>query len=189
MILDDAAVKPYTAIDSVHADPVDPMPVIDPAILLDDFTDEAAERLLAVAGHGSGSPADPGRGAHSWAAPTPGRRRTRTRSRHRSAGFSLLAVGMADDARRRSTREQLFAAMAEWDTGGIWPNFGPADDERTARRAYDEETLRRIVDVASHATTRTASCRSAASPGWFASRWPPVDENPRPPHRRMRPSQ
>ena len=37
VILDDAALKPYTAIDSVHADPVDPMPVIDPAILLNGF--------------------------------------------------------------------------------------------------------------------------------------------------------
>ena len=56
VVLDDAAVKPYTAIDSVHADPVDPMPVVDPAILLNDFNDEAADRLLAIAGPGSGSP-------------------------------------------------------------------------------------------------------------------------------------
>jgi hypothetical protein len=34
VVLDDAAVKPYTAVDSVHADPVDPMPVIETAMLL-----------------------------------------------------------------------------------------------------------------------------------------------------------
>ena len=41
----------------------------------------------------------------------------------------------------------LFAAVGEWDTGGIWPNFGPAHDEHTARRAYGEETLQRLVDT------------------------------------------
>ena len=56
VILDDANLRPYTEIDHVHADPVDPMPVVDPAILLNAFPAEAAERLLAVAGYGSGSP-------------------------------------------------------------------------------------------------------------------------------------
>lgn len=146
VILDDAAVKPYTAIDSVHADPVDPMPVIDPAILLDDFTDEAADRLLEHAGPGSGSPqilvevrALGGAYAREGSHPNA--------FSHRSARFSLLAVGMADDVTREHT-ERLFDAFAAWDTGGIWPNFGPADDERTARRAYDEETLQRLVDIA-----------------------------------------
>ena len=145
VVLDDAAVKPYTAIDSVHADPVDPMPVIDPAILLDDFTDEAAEQLLALAGHGSGSPqilveVRQLGGAYAREAAYP------NAFSHRSAGFSLLAVGMADSPAPEHA-QQLFAAMAEWDTGGIWPNFGPAEDAGTARRAYDEETLRRIVDT------------------------------------------
>ena len=41
----------------------------------------------------------------------------------------------------------MFEALGDWDTGGIWPNFGPAHDEQTARRAYDEETLQRLVEV------------------------------------------
>ena len=56
VILDDVAVKPYAAIDSVHADPVDPMPVIDKGMLLADLSDETVRRLLDVAGPGSGSP-------------------------------------------------------------------------------------------------------------------------------------
>jgi hypothetical protein len=146
VILDDAAVKPYTAIDSVHADPVDPMPVIDPAILLNDFTDEGAERLLAIAGPGSGSPqilvevrALGGAYARETAHPNA--------FSHRAARFSLLAVGMAEGPAREHT-DGLFRAMSEWDTGGIWPNFGPAVDEQTALRAYDEETLERLVDIA-----------------------------------------
>jgi FAD/FMN-containing dehydrogenase len=146
VVLDDAALKPYTAIDSVHADPVDPMPVIDPAMLLDDFTEATAERLLEVAGPGSGSPqilveVRQLGGAYARESAHP------NAFSHRGARFSLLAVGMADDVARKHS-ERLFGALAEWDTGGIWPNFGPADDEQTARRAYDDETLQRLVDIA-----------------------------------------
>jgi FAD/FMN-containing dehydrogenase len=144
-VLDDAAVKPYTAIDSVHNDPVDPMPVVDPAILLDDFTEEAAERLLARAGHGSGSPqvlvelrALGGAYAREGEHPNA--------FCHRAARFSLLAVGMADSPAMEHA-QQMFADLAEWDTGGIWPNFGPAHDEATARRAYDDETLQRLAEI------------------------------------------
>ena len=151
VVLDDAGVKPYTAIDSVHADPVDPMPVIDPAILLDEFTEEGAERLLSAVGHGSGSPLVMVElrqlgGAYAREAAYP------NAFSHRDAGYSLLAVGMAHEpaAEAASTERanRLFAAMAEWDTGGIWPNFGPAHDVRTARRAYDEETLERLLATA-----------------------------------------
>lgn len=145
VILDDVADKPYTAIDSVHNDPVDPMPVVDPAILLDDFTAETAERLLARAGHGSGSPqilvelrALGGAYAREGEHPSA--------FRHRAARFSLLAVGMADSPAMEHA-QQMFADLAEWDTGGIWPNFGPAHDEATARRAYDEETLERLAEI------------------------------------------
>lgn len=147
VILDDAALKPYTAIDSVHADPVDPMPVVDPAMLLSEFTDETAAVMLAVAGYGSGSPqvlvevrqlggAYAREGRHPSAFD------------HRAARFSVLAVGMAADPTALPHAELLFAALAEWDTGGVWPNFGPPHDDDTARRAYDPATLARLVSIA-----------------------------------------
>lgn len=146
VILDDAALKPYAAIDSVHADPVDPMPVIDPAMLLTEFTAETAKALLEVAGYGSGSPQLMveirqlgGEYAREGEHPSA--------FSHRDAGYSLLSVGLAPDPRALPHWERLFAALSEWDTGGIWPNFGPPHDARTARRAYDDETLRRIVEV------------------------------------------
>ena len=43
--------------------------------------------------------------------------------------------------------EQQFAALGEWDTGGVWPNFVPAHDTRSARRAYDPETLAHLTAV------------------------------------------
>ena len=94
VILDDADLKPYLAVDSVHADPVDPMPVVDPAMLLTEFTDVTAKRLLDVAGYESGSPQIMVEvrqlgGAYAREAEHP------NAFSHRAAGFSVLAVGIA----------------------------------------------------------------------------------------------
>ncbi|MGY1985068.1 FAD-binding oxidoreductase [Blastococcus sp. SYSU DS0669] len=150
VVLDDARLRPYTEIDAVHADPVDPMPVVDPAILLNAFPAEAADRLLAVAGHGSESPqvivevrhlggAYAREGAHPSA------------FSHRAARFSVLTVGMAMDeemaAAALAHADQVFSALADWDTGGVWPNFGIPHDAVSARRSYDEATLSRLREV------------------------------------------
>jgi FAD binding domain len=150
VILDDATLRPYTEIDHVHADPVDPMPVTDPAILLNGFPAEAADRLLAVAGYGSGSPqilvevrhlggAYARDGAHPSA------------FSHRAARFSVLAVAVAANedmaAGALAHADQVFAALADWDTGGVWPNFGIPHDAHSARRSYDESTLARLREI------------------------------------------
>ncbi|MFD2093067.1 FAD-binding oxidoreductase [Blastococcus deserti] len=150
VILDDANLRPYTEIDHVHADPVDPMPVVDPSILLNGFPAEAAERLLTVAGPGSGSPqvivevrhlggAYAREGAHPSA------------FSHRAARFSVLTVGMAVDetmaAGTLAHAREVFAALADWDTGGVWPNFGVPHDAVSARRSYDEPTLARLREI------------------------------------------
>jgi FAD/FMN-containing dehydrogenase len=147
VILDDAGVKPYAAVDSVHADPVDPMPVVDVGMLLTEFTATTAERLLDVAGVGSGSPQVMVEvrqlgGAYAREGQHP------SAFVHRAAGFSVLVIGMAPDPGVRPHIERLFGALSQWDTGGIWPNFGPPHDAETARRAYDPETLERLVEVA-----------------------------------------
>ncbi|WP_308123657.1 FAD-binding oxidoreductase [Modestobacter marinus] len=146
VVLDDAALKPYTAVDSVHADPVDPMPVIDPAILLRDFPAEAAELLLAVAGPGSGSPqvlveVRQLGGAYAREAEHP------NAFDHRAARYSVLVVGMAPDPAAPGHAEAVFSALADWDTGTVWPNFGPVHDARSARRAYGEATRRRLAEI------------------------------------------
>jgi hypothetical protein len=146
VVLDDAALKPYTAVDSVHADPVDPMPVIDPSILMSDFPREAAARLLAVAGHDSGSSlvmveVRQMGGAYARQPEHP------DAFDHRDAQFSVLCIGMAPDPRSVPDAQALFAALAPWDTGRVWPNFGPVDDECSARRAYDEATRERLAAI------------------------------------------
>lgn len=145
VILDDASLRPYTEVDHVHADPVDPMPVTDPAILLDAFPEEAARRLLETAGPGSGSPQFLVElrhlgGAYARESAFP------SAFCHRDARYSLLAVGLPETGSAEHA-QRIFDALGEWDTGGIWPNFGPPHDARTARRAYDPETLARLTAV------------------------------------------
>jgi hypothetical protein len=147
VILDDAFQRSYTEIDHVHADPVDPMPVYDPAILLDDFPVEAADRLLAVAGYGSGSPqvlveVRALGGAYAREAQYP------NAFSHRAARYSVLVVGIAPNEDGEAHAHEVFGALADWDTGGVWPNFGPAINGRTARRAYDPDTLARLQSIA-----------------------------------------
>jgi len=150
VLLDDARLRPYPEIDAVHADPVAPMPVTDPAMLLSDFPAEAAERLLAAAGVGSGSPQVSvevrhlgGAYAREGAYPSA--------FSHRSARFSVLAVGVAMDVVSAATAlvhaDRLFAALGDWDTGGVWPNFGVPHDAVSARRSYDDATLARLREV------------------------------------------
>ncbi len=128
VILDDVALKPYSAVDSVHADPVDPMPAFDAGMLLSELSDETVRRLLEVAGPGSASPqvmlevrqlggayARPGQHPSAFD--------------HRAAKFSVLVVGVAMDPRVRPHADELFTALAEWDFGGIWPNFAPPHDK------------------------------------------------------------
>jgi FAD binding domain len=146
VVLDDASHRPYTEIDHVHNDPVDPTPAADPAILLHDFPAEAAERLLAVAGHGSGSPqilleVRALGGAYAREARYP------NAFSHRAARYSVLCVGIMPDDAVPAHAQRVFDALADWDTGGCWPNFCPAIDGATARRAYDPDTLARLQAV------------------------------------------
>ena len=150
VILDDANLRPYTEIDHVHADPVDPMPVVDPAILLNGFPAEAAQRLLAVAGPDSGSPQVMVEVRHLGGAYA--REGTHPSAfSHRAARFSVLTVAVAADEAMASGAlahaDQVFSALADWDTGGVWPNFGIPHDAVSARRSYDEQTLARLREV------------------------------------------
>ncbi|WP_225754975.1 FAD-binding oxidoreductase [Actinotalea sp. Marseille-Q4924] len=150
VLLDDVALKPVTALDSIHADPQDPMPGLERGLLLRELTAEAVDALLAVAGPGSGSPqvvvelrhlggALAREGAHPSAFD------------HRHAVCSVLTVGIAMDPAVAGHAETVRGALAPWEDGGVWPNFGPAHDDASARRAYTPSTLRALAAaVADH---------------------------------------
>jgi FAD/FMN-containing dehydrogenase len=147
MLFDDVAVKPYTAVDSVHADPVDPMPVIDRGMLLKSLPDAAVERFLALVGPGSDSPQVAVEIRQAGGAL--GREAEHENAfDHRAAAYSVLTIGIAFDPRVASHSATLFDALSDWDTGGVWPNFGPPHDADSARRAYSPATLARLAAVA-----------------------------------------
>lgn len=49
-LIDTVAEMPYTAVDSIHSDPTDPMPSYDAGIVLKDLPAEAVDALMAAAG-------------------------------------------------------------------------------------------------------------------------------------------
>ena len=122
VLLDDVALKPYTEVDSVHTDPLDPLPAHEAAAVLTDFPAEAADALLALAGPGSGSPqvlvevrqmggAIARRGAHESAFCS------------RDAAYSLLLVGIAGTPGVEAHGEALLEALRSWTGGHRLPNF------------------------------------------------------------------
>lgn len=143
VILDGVGELPYSAVDLVHSDPVDPMPSYDEAVLLREFTSATAATLLAHTGAGSGSPqvvvevrqlggAYARAGEHADAFD------------HRDAAFSVLVVGIPQIPGALEHAHQVLDALAPWAYDGLWPNFGPAHDATTTARAYSPATLARL---------------------------------------------
>jgi hypothetical protein len=141
MLIDDVTDKPYTAIDSVHTDPLDPVPGSEAAAVLTDFPAEAVDALLAVAGPGSNSPqilvevrqmggATARPGAHDSAFCS------------REAAFSLLAVGIAVVPGVQEHGRSVLAAVAPWTGGHRLPNF--TFDAAELPSAYDGWTRARL---------------------------------------------
>jgi FAD/FMN-containing dehydrogenase len=141
VILDDVADKPYTAIDSVHTDPLDPTPAFEAAEVLAEFPAEAASALLELTGPGVPSPqilvevrqlggayARPGEHPAAFAS--------------RDAAYSLLVVGIAEIPGVQDHAAAILDAMAPWVGGHRLPNFTFTPEEYVD--AYDEVTLARL---------------------------------------------
>jgi len=141
VILDDVAEKPYTAIDSVHTDPLDPTPAREAAAVLTDFPAEAADALLELAGPGSPSPqilvevrqmgGETARaGAHDSAFCS------------RDAAYSVLIVGIAGVPGAVEHADSVLDALGPWVGRHRLPNFTFHADEFAS--AYDDWTLARL---------------------------------------------
>lgn len=141
VILDDVADKPYTAIDSVHTDPLDPTPAYEAGNVLTDFPQEAADALLALTGPGAASPqilvevrqlggafARPGEHPSAFAS--------------RDASYSLLIVGISEVPGVDDHADAILDALAPWVGGHRLPNFTFTPEEYAD--AYDELTLARL---------------------------------------------
>ena len=141
--IDDVALKPYTAIDSVHTDPIEPMPVHEHHQLLDAFTPETIDAVLAAAGPGTASQQflvelrQLG-GAFAVEGPHP----SVFHPRHGS--YSVLAVGRRLFATSPSATAALFIGLAQetrGDVAGALASYrqglrlAPADSALAARAA------------------------------------------------------
>jgi hypothetical protein len=149
-VFDTVGALPYPAIGAVHADPVDPMPVLESCGLLRELPSAAADRLLDLAGPGSGSPQTVvelrllggALGAPAAVAAAAGRP---------DAAYSLLTIGvLAPPVAPQVAGHALEveAAMAEWATGGALPNFSASADPARNARCYAEDDARRLADLA-----------------------------------------
>ncbi|MER6825415.1 FAD-binding oxidoreductase [Streptosporangium sp. NPDC000563] len=140
---------PFGAIDSVHRDPVDPMPAWDRGALLRELGEETLEALLAVAGPAADVPLAVVELRHLGGA--------LGREPHlpnavggRDAAFSLLVIGAPVpellDTVVPAVGGAVIDALAPWQTGGTQLNFhGSALAPADLSRAWPEPTLRRLA--------------------------------------------
>ena len=149
-LMDSVAVLPYAAIGAVHADPVDPMPVIEDQALLSELPVEAVDALLAVAGPGSGSPqviVELRMLGGAFARPAA----HRSAFCHRNAAYALTVIGapMPDTAAMVAEHvAAVAAAVALWSTGGQMPNFAPSYDPARPARVYNDDTRHWLAALA-----------------------------------------
>lgn len=141
VLLDDVALKPYTAIDSVHTDPLDPTPAYEAAAVLTDFPSEAVEALLALTGPGAESPqvlveVRQMGGATARAGDHP------SAFSSRDVAYSLLTVGIAGVPGVEAHADAVLEAMEPWTGGHRLPNFTFTPEEYAD--AFDELTLARL---------------------------------------------
>ena len=141
ILLDDVALKPYTAIDSVHTDPLDPTPAYEAAAVLTDFPPEAVDAFLAHTGPGSGSPQVLVELRQLGGAFTRGGEHESAFS-SRDAAWSLLIVGIDGVPGVQSHAATLLDAMEPWTGGHRLPNF--TFDPKAYVNAYTEEALARL---------------------------------------------
>jgi hypothetical protein len=142
-VLDGTGVLPAAALDAVHGDPKDPMPVVEAATLLHQLDDAGVDALLRLAGPGSGSPLVKVELRHLGGA-------VRRGGEHpsavcgRDAAYQLVAIGLlvppvADAARAHC--DALLSGLGRWSTGGTLPTFAGG------ARSYDAATLARLQAI------------------------------------------
>ena len=142
VLLDGVGVLPYAALDAVHCDPVDPMPVHEDAALLRSLPPQAVDELVAAAGPGSGSPqvVVEVRRLGGAVARAPGHPSAFC---HRDAEYHLLVVGVPlpepEPVAQHAT--QLLRAVRPWAHPGLLANFAPTSDPERIARCYDAETV------------------------------------------------
>ncbi|GAA3444905.1 FAD-binding oxidoreductase [Planomonospora venezuelensis] len=142
---------PYTALDSVHSDPVDPMPTYERGALLRELPEEAVDALLAAAGPAADVPLAilELRQLGGALAREP---KEPNAVGGRGAAFSLLVIGAPVpellEAVVPGCAQAVIDAVAPWATGGSLLNFqGGALAPEQLSRAWPEPVLRKLAEL------------------------------------------
>ena len=149
VVLGGVDVLPFTALGSIHADPVDPMPVHERSTLLHHLDGAGVDALLGGCGPQVDSPQVivELRQLGGAIARAP---RHDSAVCHRDAAFALLVIGIAAPPVLQATArdaEAVLAAMTPWRHTGGQPNFGVTTDPRQVARNYDAPTLARLATL------------------------------------------
>ncbi|MBL7502618.1 FAD-binding oxidoreductase [Frankia sp. CNm7] len=142
-------VLPFPALGMIHADPVDPMPVHEQALLLRELPDAAVRALLALTGPEADCPQVivELRLLGGALAREP---RQLSAVCHRDAAYSLLTIGIAAPPLAAPTAAhaaEVMAALEPWSGGLGAPNFGATTDPALVARKYDAATLSRLATL------------------------------------------
>jgi FAD/FMN-containing dehydrogenase len=145
-LIDAVGSMPYVALGMIHSDPVDPMPSHESSALLGELPADAVERLLAVAGPGSGSPQILVEVRQLGGAVAAGGPIDSAFGRP-DAPFTLFTVGIGAPPVGAAVASHAVAvadAMAPWLTGRALPNFAAGGSRERFARVFPPETLERL---------------------------------------------
>jgi hypothetical protein len=149
VLIQGVAAMPYAAVDSIHQDPTDPMPVWEKGLLLRELAVESIEAILDLAGPGAASPLAMVElrlmGGAIGRQP-----RVPNSVAGREGAYSLLALGVLAPGIEEAVPQaatDLVAALGHWSTGTALLNWLGAADADEVARAWTPEIHERLVAV------------------------------------------
>ncbi|REF99279.1 FAD/FMN-containing dehydrogenase [Asanoa ferruginea] len=150
-LIDSVVEMPYSAVASIHADPVDPVPAYEVGCLLSDFPEKAADALVAAVGPGIDTPLVmiEVRQLGGALAREP---RTPNAVDNRDAPFQLFAATVGAPGMEAAfwpALSQVVDTLAPWVTGRKQVNFLTAYDTtpEAVEQAYDPATYARLARI------------------------------------------
>jgi hypothetical protein len=141
---------PYTAVDTIHQAPTDPMPVRERGSQLRELTAEAVDALVAAAGPDVDVPLIMVELRHLGGA-LARQPLVPNAVAGRDGAYLLFALGPMVpglQAAGPAAGGAVIDAMAEWTNGrSLLNHLGDATDPRAASRAWEPEVFRRLLEV------------------------------------------
>lgn len=151
VLLDTVAELPFADFASIHADPVTPVPAYERTAQLGALPDAAVDRLVALAGPGSGSPLAVVEVRRLGGALA--RRPAEDNAvSNRHASFNLFAAGVGGPEQAGAIKAhaaRVVTDLAPWSTGGTLVNFLSTEEStpEQVRTAYSPQAYARLAAI------------------------------------------